>query len=142
MLVVKKSRIKNAGNGLFTTSYIRKGDLIVQYKGENLTWKACVKRYGKDVNLAKYLYFVSDKNCIDAQNTPHELARYANDANGFRKHPKYSNNADYTNVRGVPYIIANRNINPGEEIFVDYQREYWEAIEEELIERGINIHDN
>ncbi len=83
MLIVKKSRIPNAGKGLFTTSAIRKGDLIVEYKGENMSWDKCLKRYGKDINDARYLFFVSSKNCVDAQRTTKELARYANDAVGF-----------------------------------------------------------
>ena len=62
MLIIKKSRIPNAGKGLFTTSVIRKGDLIVEYKGEKMSWAKCMKRYGKDINDARYLFFVSSNS--------------------------------------------------------------------------------
>lgn len=125
MLIVKKSRIPGAGKGLFTTSRIRKGDLIVEYKGEKMSWANCLKRYGNDIDQAAYLYYVSKNNCIDAQFTPNELARYANDANGYNGKKGLKNNSEYTNVKGVPYIIATKNISPGSEILVDYAGDYW-----------------
>lgn len=127
MLLIKKSRIPNAGKGLYTTSFIRKGDLIVEYKGEKLSWNQCEKRYGKNINKAKYLFYVSKNNCVDAQLTTEALARYANDAEGFVKKKGLTNNSEYCIVKGKPYIIATRDIARGEEIFVDYQQEYWEA---------------
>lgn len=135
MLIVKTSRIPNSGKGLFTTSRIRKGDLIVEYKGENMTWAQCMKRYGKDISQAKYLYYVTNKNCVDAQYTPEELARYANDAEGFSKKKGLRNNAEYKNIKGRPYIIATKNINPGSEIFVDYSGDYWEVMKKEMEEK-------
>lgn len=129
MLIVKKSRLKGVGKGLFTTSPIRKGDQIVEYKGELLTWKQCERRYGKNISKAKYLFHISYKNVVDAQRTPKELARYANDAEGFVKHKIFRNNAEYDVIKRKPYIVATKNIRAGEEIFVDYQQEYWESIE-------------
>lgn len=129
MLKVKKSRLKGVGKGLYTTSPIKKGDIIVEYKGEKLSWKQCLKRYGKNINSAKYLFYISYKNVVDAQNTPDELARYANDAAGIKKQKGCENNAEYGVIKGKPYIIATRNIKAGEEIFVDYQQEYWESID-------------
>jgi SET domain-containing protein len=135
MLIVKKSRIPNAGKGLFTTSPIRKGDLIVEYKGEKMSWAKCLSRYGDDINDARYLYFVSSKNCIDAQNTPKELARYANDAGGFNEKKGLSNNSEYTNIKGVPHIIATKNIAAGSEILVDYSGDYWKLMKMEMKEK-------
>jgi len=135
MLVVRKSRIPNAGKGLFTTSRIRKGDLIVEYKGEKLTWNQCMKRYGKDIDHARYLYFVSNKNCIDAQHTVNELARYANDACGFSLKKGLNNNSEYKNIKGVPHIIATKVIPPGREILVDYSGDYWEMMRKEQKEK-------
>lgn len=131
MLKVKKSKIKGAGLGLFTTSKIRKGDVIVEYEGENMTWAQACKRYKKDINKAKYIFYVSKKNVVDAQNTPWALARYANDAEGWIKIKGMKNNAEYAVIKKKPYIVATRKIKAGEEIFVDYQKEYWEAAEEE-----------
>lgn len=135
MLIIKKSGIPNAGKGLFTTSAIRKGDLIVEYKGERMSWAQCLKRYGKNIHTARYLYFVSSKNCIDAQYSKKELARYANDAGGFNGKKGLKNNAEYTNIKGVPYIIATTRINPGSEILVDYSGDYWKLMKKEIKEK-------
>lgn len=129
MLKIKKSRLPHAGKGLFTTSRIRKGDVIVEYKGEKMTWSGCVKRYGKNVNKAPYLFHVSNSNCVDAQRTTKELARYANDANGFSQKAGLKNNSEYDVIKGKPYIIATKEIAAGSEIFVDYAGDYWEALE-------------
>lgn len=124
-----------AGKGLFTTSPIRKGDKVVEYKGEKMTWDQCKKRYGMKIDLAAYLYYVSYKNCIDARDTPNELARYANDANGYTKVKGLKNNSEYDNFDGVPYIVATKNIPAGSEIYVNYEDEYWDALKEGNKER-------
>lgn len=136
MLIIKKSKIPRAGKGLFTTSPIRKGDLVVEYKGEKLSWAQCLKRYGKNINNARYLYFVSSKNSIDAQNTTKELARYANDAEGFNGKKGLKNNSEYTNIKGVPHIIATADIARGAEILVDYSGDYWKLMKKEMEEKG------
>lgn len=125
MLVVRKSRIPGAGKGLFTTSRIRKNDVIVQYKGEKMTWKGAIRRYGKNVDYAPYLYYVSNSNCIDAAKTKKELARYANDANGPYRVKGMRNNCIYQNIKGVPYIVAVKEIPANAEILVDYGADYW-----------------
>jgi SET domain-containing protein len=127
MLVVKKSRIKGAGLGLFTTSPIRKGDVIVEYQGERMTWAQAMKRYNNDVTAARYLFHITDKNTVDAQRTMDALARYANDANGPGK-TRLKNNAEYAVMKSRPYIIAAENIGAGAEILVDYSGDYWEVM--------------
>ena len=96
-----------------------------------MTWKDAQKRYRKKINTARYIFYVSKKHVVDAQRTPQALARYANDAEGKFKKKKLKNNSEYEVIKGKPYIVATKNIKAGEEIFVDYQREYWEALEEE-----------
>lgn len=134
MLVVRKSIIPGAGKGLRTTSPIRKGDVIVEYKGEKLTWDQCLKRYKKDIHNAAYLFYVSHKNCIDARDTMDALARYANDANGFVKKKGIKNNSEYRIIKGKPYIVATKNIPANSEIFVDYAGDYWEMMGKEMLE--------
>ncbi|HTL82819.1 MAG TPA: SET domain-containing protein [Bacteroidia bacterium] len=136
MLVVKKSRIKDAGKGLFTTSRIRKGDVIVEYLGERITWKQALRRYkGREEELL-YIFEINEQNCIDAHAFPHALAAYANDANGTKhlggKKHSFRNNCEYDVIKGRPYIVATKDIGPNSEIFVDYGEEYWEAIVESL----------
>jgi SET domain-containing protein len=133
MLVVKKSRIKGAGMGLFTTSRIRKGDVIVEYKGVKSTWDKAMSKYKGDIKAARYIFHITDKNTVDAQYTPDALARYANDAEAPIKGVKlrFKNNAHYEVIRSKPYIVAAKNIGPGAEIFVDYSGDYWEVMLEE-----------
>jgi hypothetical protein len=40
------------------------------------------------------------------------------------------NNARYEIIKGKPYIVASRNLNPGDEIYVSYGKEYWDALRE------------
>lgn len=134
MLVVRKSRIKGAGRGLFTTSKIRKDDVIVEYLGDKLTWKQCLQRYKKDLTKLLYVFAVSDDNCIDAKPCPDELAQYANDANGTEIGKRHENNSEYRIIKKRPYIVATTDIGPGAEILVDYGDEYWEAIRENAME--------
>lgn len=130
MLKVRKSRIEGAGKGLFTTSRIRKNDTIVEYQGEKLTWKQCLKRYKNKEQELVYVFSITDDNCIDAHSAPEALARFANDANGTEFGRKHENNAEYRIIKKKPYIVATKEIGPGAEILVDYGDEYWEAIRE------------
>jgi hypothetical protein len=123
MLVVRKSRL--AGKGLFTTSLLRCGDVIVEYTGERLTYEECEKRYGKNFrsDVAPYVFYVSKKNCVDARD-PENLARYANDANGPAK-KGVENCAEFAVIKGRPYIVATKDIKPNSEIYVNYGDDYW-----------------
>lgn len=125
-LIVKKSRLPNAGKGLFTTKAIKKGEKVIEYKGEIIDWK----EYSKRVNENKdgYLFFISRKRCIDAYSTPQYKARYANDAHGISRTKGLKNNAIYDIFGDKCYIVAARDIKAGEEIFVDYSKEYWDCI--------------
>jgi SET domain-containing protein len=129
MLFVKKSKLPDAGKGLFTNEKIKKGALIIEYTGEKLTWKQAVRRYSKSDSMA-YVFHISPKNCIDAQNTPDSLARYANDANATLS-KKVKNNSEYQIVKRKAFIVATKSIKPGEEILVDYGDDYWGEEEEE-----------
>jgi SET domain-containing protein len=131
MLVVRKSRIPNAGRGLFTTSPIRKGDVIVEYLGDKLTWKQVLQRYKHNLDEVRYVFCITDDNCIDAKPRKEELAQYANDANGGgKKNNPFRNNCEYSIIKKRPYIVAKKNIPANAEILVDYGDEYWEAIRE------------
>jgi SET domain-containing protein len=130
MLVVRKSRIPNAGRGLFTTSPIRKGDVIVEYLGDKLTWKQVLKRYKANLDDVRYVFCITDDNCIDAKPRKEELAQYANDANGGGKGGPFKNNCEYHIKKKRPYIVAIKNIPANSEILVDYGDEYWEALAE------------
>jgi SET domain-containing protein len=125
-LIVKTSQLPKAGKGLFTNKPIKKDSKIIEYKGEIIDWK----EYGKRVKEDKdgYLFYINKKKCIDAYSTPEHIARYANDAEGLRRIKGLKNNAAYQVFGERCFIVAERDIEAGEEIFVDYTKEYWDCV--------------
>lgn len=125
-LLVKTSTLPKAGKGLFTDKPIKKGKKIIEYKGEIIDWKEYEKRVKEDKD--GYLFFINKKRCIDAFSTPEFKARYANDAEGLSRVKGLKNNASYEIFDDQCYIVSERDINAGEEIFVSYSKEYWDCI--------------
>lgn len=130
-LFVKKSTIPGAGKGLFTKKEISKGSRIVEYKGRKTTWK---EAGNDDSNF--YLYTVNRNHVIDARRTLSALARYANDARGLTRVKGITNNCVYANDGFRAYIEAVKNIPAGSEILVDYTKEYWDVLKENLKEKN------
>ncbi|MCU0421403.1 MAG: SET domain-containing protein [Bacteroidia bacterium] len=130
MLYVKKSQLPKAGKGLFTAKPFKKGEIIVEYEGERLTWKECEARNQNKKGKEKgaYYFYINAKNCIDAEYCPAALGRYANDAKGPARVKGLTNNAEYQVIKGKPYIVAKKNIKMGDEIFVSYGEDYWDAM--------------
>ena len=123
-IVVKKSNLPNAGKGLFARHFIPKGTRIAEYKGRITTWKEVKEDNSSNV----YLYYMNRNHVIDARNHKKSKARYANDARGLKRIKGFTNNAIYAENGGRVYIESTKDITPGEEIFVNYGKEYWEAI--------------
>src|SRR4030095_15704964 len=122
-LVVKRSSLPGAGKGLFTTKFIPKGTRIVEYKGRIVPWKEVSH---KDAN--RYVLYVNRSHVIDAEPYKKAMGRFANDARGLVRIKGITNNSVYVKDGSRVFITANKNISPGSEIFVDYGREYWQAI--------------
>lgn len=108
-LQVKRSR---AGLGLFTYSPIKKGACIIEYVGPD------VPKAQWDSHMGKYLFEVSKRKVIDGSSRKN-LARYIN-------HSCKPNGAIRIFKERV-YIMAKRNIKPGEELGYDYDKEYFDA---------------
>lgn len=125
-LVVKKSILPNAGKGLFTKKFIPKGTKIVEYKGRITTWKEAEPNKNKGEN--KYIYYVKRNHVINAEPYKKALARYANDARGIARVKGITNNAEYDEKGLKVFITSTKDIPAGSEIFVDYGKEYWDAI--------------
>jgi SET domain-containing protein len=126
-LFVKDSTIPGAGKGLFTKEAIAKGTRIVEYKGRKTTWKEV-----KDDDKNFYIYTVNRNHVIDARRTMSALARYANDAKGLTRIKGITNNCVYVNDGHRAFIEAVKNIPAGAEIFVDYTKEYWDVLKENI----------
>jgi SET domain-containing protein len=127
-LRVKTSTIPNSGKGLFTRTFIPKGTRIVEYKGKISTWKDVKDEDGKN----GYIFYVSRNHVINALPTKQHLARYANDARGLQKVKGTVNNCDYITDGLKAYIESKRDIPAGSEIFVDYGKDYWKVIRENM----------
>lgn len=127
-LRVKTSQLANAGKGLFTTKPIPKGTRIVEYKGRRSKWKDVKDEDGKN----GYIFYINRNHVINALPTKTALARYANDARGLTRVKGMVNNADYV-VDGLKaYIESKRDIAAGAEIFVDYGKDYWKVIRDNM----------
>jgi len=130
-LIVKKSQLPGAGKGLYTKEFIKKGTAIVEYKGEIIDDKESERR-AEEEDIYGYMFYINKKHCIDAYYTTQHVARYANDARGIARVKGLKNNSDYEIVKKKCFITATRDIQPGEEIFVDYGKEYWDVIRENI----------
>lgn len=124
-LYIKKSTLPGAGKGLFTKVFIPKGTRITEYKGEVVTWKEVEKM--ADYRNG-YVFYFSQKYCIDAWKTKKGVAHFANDAKGIVRIPGVRNNSDYVTEKRRCYIEAVKDIPARSEILVDYGKEYWDAI--------------
>lgn len=127
-VLVKGSTLPGAGKGLFAKAFIPKGSRIVEYKGRITTWGEVDGNDGHN----GYIYYVKRNHVIDASRHTKALARYANDARGLKRLKGLKNNADYVEEGLRVFIESKKNINPGEEILVDYGKEYWDVIRHNL----------
>jgi hypothetical protein len=120
-LQIKKSQIKNAGNGLYAGPFgFKKGDQIGEYsmpwmKGQ---WKRILNRTNEP--NTSYLLCVK-KTCWDALDKNSTIIRNANDAHGS----KFKNNAYFLEKNKRVYMVASKKIKPKEEIFCDYGEDYF-----------------
>ena len=121
---IKLSQLPNAGKGLIATEFIPKNTRIVEYKGKITTWKEVDDNDGNN----GYIYYVKRHHVIDASGHPSALARYANDAKGLQRVKGIKNNSEYVEEGLKVFIEAKRDIPAGEEILVEYGKEYWDVI--------------
>lgn len=98
-----------AGRGLFATATFKRSEEIIEYVGEEIEFETA--------RNSKYLIEVDDKTVIDGSCYSNK-ARYIN-------HSCNPNAQAYIIGRKV-FIHAKRRIQPGEEITIDYGKDYWE----------------
>ncbi|HEX5509401.1 MAG TPA: SET domain-containing protein-lysine N-methyltransferase [Pseudolabrys sp.] len=107
----------HTGLGLFAVEPIKSRQFIVRYSGRLIPGEVADKleKYRRN----KYLFEINKDWCIDGT-TRRNLARYVNHS--------CKPNADAIIRRGTKRVdyIANRRIEPGEEITVDYGENYME----------------
>jgi SET domain-containing protein len=101
-----------AGKGLFALEDVKKGRKIVQYVGRIITNKEA------DEKPNRYIFEIDSKKSIDGSPL-YNIARYANHScnpNGIT--------ASYAPERHKIFIEARMDIKAGEEITIDYGKEY------------------
>jgi SET domain-containing protein len=130
-LFVKASTIPGAGKGLFTRTEIAKGTRVVEYKGRRTVWSEV-----KNDSENYYIYTINRNNVIDARRTLSALARYANDAKGLTRIKGLTNNCVYVNEGTRAFIETTKNVPAGTELLVDYTKEYWEVMKENMRAEG------
>jgi uncharacterized protein len=124
-LYIKKSTLPSVGKGLFTKKFIPKGTRVVEYQGEQLTWKE-VEKMADDRN--GYVFYFTAKYVLDAWNYKKAHARYINDAKGLTRIEGITNNVEFVIEKKRCFVEAIKDIPARAEIFVGYGAEYWQAI--------------
>jgi SET domain-containing protein len=125
-LKVDVSTIPNSGKGLFAKKDFKKGEYICKFTGDYIDSKELERR---DVGGARSAYFIyiDDNTTLDVYDSKC-LAKYANDAEGFRKIRGKRNNSALAQDGKNIYIQATKDIDAGDEIFVGYGKDYWDNI--------------
>jgi len=109
--VVRRSPI--AGKGAFATRTIRKGERIVEYKGEHITSAEADRRYDDDETVPHhtFLFEVDEDDVIDATHGGNS-SRYINHS--------CDPNCEAVIEDGRVFIEALRTIREGQELLYDY----------------------
>jgi SET domain-containing protein len=103
------------GRGVFALQPLRAGERIFEYKGTVTTWRAAARRYElRTEETHTFLFGLSDGRVIDGGRDGNS-ARWLNHA--------CSANCETVEENGRVYIDAAREIDVGEELFVDYALE-------------------
>jgi uncharacterized protein len=101
------------GKGVFAVAPIAKGESIIEYKGEVISWPEALRRHPHDPSDPNHTFYfeLESGDAIDA--------KYGGNAARWINHACKPNcEADETN--GRVFIKALRALEPGEELFYDY----------------------
>jgi hypothetical protein len=114
----KSYSVRNSGihgRGVFATKKIRKGTVIVEYKGKRASWDEAMARPDSDPADAAhtFLFELDDGRVIDAR-VRGNAARWIN-------HSCDPNCKTFEDEVGRVFIEAKRKIRAGEELCYDYR---------------------
>ena len=101
------------GKGVFALRPIARGETVIEYKGQVITWPEALRRHPHDPDDPHHTFYfhVDEKHVIDA-GVGGNAARWINHA--------CRPNCEADEVDGRVFIRALRAIRPGEELFYDY----------------------
>ena len=109
---VRKSGVH--GKGVFAVMPIAKGEPVIEYKGEIISWPEALRRHPHDASDPNHTFYFSlddGSHVIDAK-VGGNAARWINHA--------CQPNCKADETDGRVFIHALRALKPGEELFYDY----------------------
>lgn len=133
---VKDSNVHGIGKGLFANTNIKKGSIIIEYKGK-------LRNHGENITSTRSNIYFNDEYVLECPST--DLASFANDAINFTKkrrqlmkslrseepfyikHQNVKVNAEIKindNLHRA-FLIAGDDISINDEIFCHYGFMYW-----------------
>ncbi len=101
------------GKGVYALATIPKGAVVVEYKGEVISWDEALRRHPHDPSDPDHTFYfhVDEARTIDGK-VGGNMARWIN--HGCQP------NCEADEVDGRIFIKALRTLKPGEELFYDY----------------------
>jgi uncharacterized protein len=108
---VRKSGVH--GKGVFSTEKLGKGEVLIEYKGEVITWKEALRRHPHDPKDPDHTFYfhIDDKRVIDA--------KYGGNAARWINHA-CKPNCEADEIDGRIFIKTLRKIPADTELFYDY----------------------
>ncbi|MBK6851539.1 MAG: SET domain-containing protein-lysine N-methyltransferase [Burkholderiales bacterium] len=102
------------GKGVFALATIKKGETLVEYKGEVISWPEALRRHPHDPAQPDHTFYfhLDDGHVIDGKHGGNS-SRWINHS--------CDPNCEAEDDNGRIFIKALRKIRPGEELFFDYQ---------------------
>ena len=106
------------GKGVFAQTNIQKGDCIIEYKGERISWKTALKRHPHDPLQPNHTFYFSITNgkVIDGKVKGND-AKWINHSCAPNC---VANEVIDKKERLHVFLFAKKNIKVGEELFYDY----------------------
>ena len=101
------------GKGVFAIAPIPRREVVIEYKGEVISWKEALRRHPHDPSDPNHTFYfhIDDGNVIDAK-VGGNSARWINHA--------CQPNCEADEVDGRVFVKSLRAIRAGEELFYDY----------------------
>ena len=101
------------GKGVYALQPIARGERIVEYTGQLITWKEALRRHPHDPDDPNHTFYfhIDDGRVIDG--------KYGRNAAKWINH-SCQPNCETDEIDGRVYIKARRAIKPGEELNYDY----------------------
>ncbi len=101
------------GKGVYAAVALGRGETLIEYKGEVISWKEALRRHPHDPSDPNHTFYfhIDERNVIDAAFGGNS-ARWINHA--------CTPNCEADEVGGRIFIKTLRAVRPGEELFYDY----------------------